>query len=113
MQEAIENEHIKAIIRNPLMITITAIIHEEDKKLPQKRVELYKRCIEVLLNKWDVQRRLKNTYASNKKEFILRKLAFYGHSKNKRIMTEREITEGNAEAFSQIKPERTGCETTS
>ena len=92
MQEAIENEHIKDIVRNPLMITITAIIHEEDKRLPQKRAELYKRCVEVLLSKWDVQRRLRNKYASDKKEFILRKLAFYGHSKNKRIMTEREIT---------------------
>ena len=91
MQEAIENEHIKDIVRNPLMITITAIILEEDKELPRKRVELYERCVEVLLSKWDVQRRLKNTYAPNKKEFILRKLAFYGHSKNKRIMTEREI----------------------
>lgn len=91
MLEAIKNEHIKAIVRNPLMIAITAIIYEEDKELPQKRADLYKRCIEVLLSKWDVQKRLKNVYASDKKEFVLRKLAFYGHSNNKRIMTEEEI----------------------
>ena len=102
MQEAIQNEHIKDIVRNPLMITITAIIHDEDKRLPQKRAELYKRCVEVLLSKWDVQRGLKNTYASDKKEFILRKLAFYGHSKNKRIMTEREITGEMLEHFPRL-----------
>ncbi|MBI2471091.1 MAG: HEAT repeat domain-containing protein [Planctomycetes bacterium] len=93
MLEAIKSEYIKAIVRNPLMITITAIIYEEDKKLPQKRADLYKRCVEVLLSKWDVQKKLKNVYAPDKKEFILRKLAFYGHSNNKRIMTEEEIIE--------------------
>ena len=75
-------------------------------------MELYKRCIEVLLNKWDVQRRLKNTYASNKKEFILRKLAFYGHSKNKRIMTEREITREMLKHFPRLNT-KNRCETTS
>ena len=54
------NEQIKAIARNPLMIAIIAIIYEEDKKLPQKRALLYQRCVEVLLSKWDVQKRLKN-----------------------------------------------------
>jgi len=51
-----ENEQIKALARNPLMISIIAIIYEEDRKLPQKRAALYNRCIEVLLSKWDVQR---------------------------------------------------------
>lgn len=38
MAQAIkENEQIKAIARNPLMIAIIAIIHEEDRRLPQKR----------------------------------------------------------------------------
>ncbi|UCH88073.1 MAG: HEAT repeat domain-containing protein [Thermoplasmata archaeon] len=86
-----ENEQIKSLARNPLMISIIAIIYEEDRKLPQKRAALYDRCVQVLLNKWDVQKRLKNKYSSDKKEFFLRKLAFYGHSRNKRIMTEDEI----------------------
>jgi len=86
-----ENEQIKTLARNPLMIAIIAIIYEEDRELPQKRAALYKRCIEVLLSKWDVQKRLKNVYSSEKKEFILRKLALYGHSNNKRVVTEEEI----------------------
>ena len=94
MFEAIrKNEQIKAIARNPLMIAIIAIIYEEDQELPQKRTELYERCVDVLLSKWDVQKRLRNVYPSEKKEFILKKLAFQGHSKNKRIMTEKEIME--------------------
>jgi HEAT repeat protein len=85
------NEQIKALARNPLMIAIIAIIYEEDRKLPQKRGALYTRCVDVLLSKWDVQKRLRNVYPSEKKEFILRKLAFYGHISNKKIMTEEEV----------------------
>jgi len=98
-----ENEQIKAIARNPLMIAIIAIIYEEDRELPQKRAALYNRCVEVLLSRWDVQKKLKNKYPSDKKEFILRKLAFYGHMNNKRILTEKEVTEEMIKYFPQIQ----------
>ncbi|NAS89941.1 hypothetical protein C4E24_09500, partial [ANME-1 cluster archaeon AG-394-G21] len=92
MQAAIKaNEQLKALARNPLMIAIIAIIYEENRELPQRRVDLYNRCVEVLLSKWDVQKRLKNKYSADKKEFILRKLALHCHSNNKRSMTEREV----------------------
>ncbi|KAF5430294.1 putative NTPase, NACHT family domain, partial [Candidatus Methanophagaceae archaeon] len=92
MQVAIkENEQLKAFARNPLMIAIIAIIYEEDRELPQRRADLYERCVDVLLSKWDVQKRLKNKYRAEKKELILRKLAFYCHSNNKRSMTEKEV----------------------
>jgi HEAT repeat protein len=92
MQAAIKaNEQLKALARNPLMIAIIAIIYEEDRELPQRRADLYERCVEVLLSKWDVQKRLKNKYSADKKEFILRKLALHCHSNNKRVMTEKEV----------------------
>jgi len=104
MFNAIEkNEQIKAIARNPLMIAIIAIIYEEDRELPQKRAALYNRCIDVLLSRWDVQRRLKNNYPSDKKEFILRKLAFYGHTNNKRILTEKEVVKEMIKYFPQVQ----------
>lgn len=111
MFEAIrENEQIKAIARNPLMIAIIAIIYEEDRELPQKRVDLYNRCVEVLLSKWDVQKRLKNVYSSDKKEFILKKLAFYGHINNKRILTEDEVIREMLRYFPQIQLEEKDAE---
>jgi HEAT repeat protein len=92
MQAAIKaNEQLKALARNPLMIAIIAITYEEDRELPQRRADLYKRCVDVLLNKWDKQKQLKNEFPADKKEFILRKLAFYCHSNNKRSMTEKEV----------------------
>ena len=104
MQAAIKaNEQLKALARNPLMIAIIAIIYEEDRELPQRRADLYERCVEVLLSKWDVQKRLKNKYPTEKKEFILRKLAFYCHSNNKRVMTEKEVMQEMLMYLPQIK----------
>ncbi len=102
-----ENGQIKKLARNPLMIAIIAIIYEEDKKLPQKRAKLYELCVEVLLSKWDMQKRLKNKYPSpDKKEFILRKLAFYAHSSNKRVMTETDVIQEMLRYFSQLRLKR-------
>ena len=104
MQAAIKaNEQLKALAHNPLMIAIIAIIYEEDRELPQRRADLYNRCVEVLLSKWDVQKRLKNEYSADKKEFIPRKLAFYCHSNNKRSMTEKEVMQEMLKYFQQIK----------
>jgi len=55
------------------------------------------------LSKWDVQKKLKNKYPLDKKEFILRKLAFYGHMNNKRILTEKEVMEEVFQYFPQIQ----------
>ena len=94
---------IKALARNPLMISITAVIFEvEYKTLPQRRVDLYDRCIEVLLNRWDVKKHISNKYFWDKKEFLLRKLAFYAHSSEKREMTEEEIMGEFKKYFPQL-----------
>lgn len=92
MGEAIrENEKIKDLARNPLMIAIIAIIYEEDQQLPQRRVKLYERCVDVLLSKWDVQRKIKNKYDAEAKQKILRKLALEFHLKKKRSCTKEEL----------------------
>ncbi len=88
-----ENENIKALAKNPLMIAIIAVIYEEDRELPQRRAVLYQRAVEVLLSKWDVRKKMKNKFPMEKKEFILRKLAFGCHCRKRRTMTETEILE--------------------
>ena len=98
-----KNGPIKAIARNPLMVAIIAIIYEEDEELPQKRAVLYDRCVDVLLSRWDVQKRLKNKYTPKKKEFLLRKLAFYGHINNKRVLTEKEVMSVMLEYLPEVK----------
>lgn len=86
-----DNPNIRDLARNPLMITIIAIIYEEDEELPQGRAKLYERYVDVLLSKWDVQKRLKNKYKRDEKEEFLKELAFYGHTNNTRVMTKDKL----------------------
>ena len=102
MKETVkDNERIREIARNPLMIAIIAVIYEEDRELPQRRVELYERCVDVLLSRWDVQRRIKNKYDVKAKEKILRKLALENHIAEKKSFTKEEVLK----RFSEYLPE--------
>lgn len=90
--EAIKkSDRILAIARNPLMISIISIIYEEDRQLPQRRVELYSRCIEVLLNRWDIARRINNKYDSKAKEKIIRKFALESHISNNKTFSKDDV----------------------
>jgi HEAT repeat protein len=86
-----ENESIGKLAKNPLMISIISIIYEEDRELPQRRVELYKRAAEVLLSRWDKQKQFENKYKADQKEFILKKLAIDNHTHQRRVMKEGTV----------------------
>jgi hypothetical protein len=43
---------IRDFARNPLLLTIIALVHRIDAVLPDERVVLYQKCTETLLNTW-------------------------------------------------------------
>ncbi|WP_041258201.1 NACHT domain-containing protein [Fibrella aestuarina] len=45
---------IRNLAKNPLMLTIIALVHRIDAVLPDERVVLYQKCTETLLNTWHV-----------------------------------------------------------
>ncbi|AZC36884.1 hypothetical protein C4K37_2497 [Pseudomonas chlororaphis subsp. piscium] len=47
-----ENDSIRELARNPLLLTIVALVHRIDAVLPDQRVVLYQKCTETLLNTW-------------------------------------------------------------
>jgi len=111
MREAVtENEKIRELARNPLMIAIIAIIYEEDKQLPQRRVKLYERCVDVLLSKWDVQRKIKNEYDAEAKQKILRKVALGAHIMEKKSFTKEELLDKFSEYLPEVKIDKEKAE---
>ena len=86
-----ENDKIRAIARNPLMITIIAVMYEEERELPQRRTELYSKCAEILLRRWDVAHQIKNKYEAKAKEKILRKLALEAYALKKKSFSKEEV----------------------
>ncbi|MGJ3237304.1 MAG: NACHT domain-containing protein [Anaerolineae bacterium] len=49
----LENTALWPLARQPLMLTLLTLIHEDYKKLPDKRAELYEQTIE-LLDRWNI-----------------------------------------------------------
>ncbi|MCA9985991.1 MAG: SUMF1/EgtB/PvdO family nonheme iron enzyme, partial [Anaerolineales bacterium] len=51
-----DNERIRELAINPLMLTVIALVHRDRVKLPDRRAELYDEAVAVLLGKWDEAR---------------------------------------------------------
>ena len=73
------------------MMAMIAMIYEYDKRIPQRRVELYNRCVELLLSRWNRIKGIKNTFPADKKEFVLRKVALNFQINRKSEASETEI----------------------
>jgi energy-coupling factor transporter ATP-binding protein EcfA2 len=44
---------MRRLAANPLLLSIIAWVYEKDMRLPERRVELYDRCVWVLLEEWE------------------------------------------------------------
>jgi len=49
---------IERLATNPLLLTILALIHYQGARLPNRRVELYRLCVEALAETWNLARSL-------------------------------------------------------
>lgn len=54
------NKQISRLARNPLLLTITALIHRYQAVLPKDRFRLYEKAVETLLTSWDANKELSN-----------------------------------------------------
>ncbi len=50
--------NVTDLARNPLLLTILALIHNQGTRLPDRRVDLYRLCVEALAETWNRARSL-------------------------------------------------------
>jgi len=86
-----DNEDIKDLAKNPLILSIVAAQCRKDTEGGHKRADIYKRIIEVLLGEWDAHKKIASQFTPDKKWYFLRKLAALNHRRDRRTITEREI----------------------
>ncbi|WP_081431317.1 HEAT repeat domain-containing protein [Moorena bouillonii] len=53
-----DNDRIKLLAQNPLLLTIIALIHRYQAVLPKERHKLYDKAVETLLTSWDANKEL-------------------------------------------------------
>ncbi|ERT08280.1 HEAT repeat associated with sister chromatid cohesion family protein [Lyngbya aestuarii BL J] len=79
------NDRIKLLARNPLLLTIIALIHRYQAVLPKERYKLYQRAVDTLLTSWDANKELSNHTVLNYLELddlqrLMEGLAFWIHT---------------------------------
>ncbi len=51
-----DNQAIRELARNPLLLTIMVLVHRIDAVLPDQRVVLYQKCVETLMISWQARK---------------------------------------------------------
>ena len=109
------NPGVLSLAANPLLLTILALMKRQGVTLPDRRVELYERCIETLIKDWNLARGLAGRPAKDLDLLdtlrVLRPLALWMHktSPGVGLVKEGELHRELERIFSERKerdPER-------
>ena len=76
-----DNEPVKELATNPLLLTLLCLVFGERNDFPPKQSELYKEGLEVLMKKWDAKRNIEREQiykllSPQNKEAMLGQIAF-------------------------------------
>ncbi len=90
---------VKELAANPLLLTLLCLEFHDSSAFPQSRSELYDRALNVLLSKWDGQRRIlrgEEVYKGlslKRKETLLGQLAMYTFERGDYFFKEKVATQ--------------------
>jgi predicted NACHT family NTPase len=102
IQKLKENQRIKELATNPLLLTLLCLLFGESTDFPSNRSELYEEGLDVLLRKWDGTRRIERDQSYRKlplkrKEDLLGQIALATFEQGsyffKQRLAERYITD--------------------
>ena len=99
LMSAIENnERVRDLAINPLMLTVIALVHRDRVKLPDRRAELYAEAVDVLLGKWDEARGVDEIHILDDRPFdagdrrlLLQNIALTMHEREKKELEAAEL----------------------
>lgn len=86
LKKAIEQQaQIHLLARNPLLLTIIALIHRYEAYLPRQRYKLYKSAVDALLIRWDEGKGMEQKWPMqylnlDDIERLMQRLAYWIHS---------------------------------
>ncbi len=75
------------------VLSLIALVYEAQLDLPDRRADLYRRCVDVLLSEWDARRniRRRREFKPEHKRQLLQELAWHFHRQGLRYFPEREM----------------------
>ncbi|MBI4517639.1 MAG: SUMF1/EgtB/PvdO family nonheme iron enzyme [Deltaproteobacteria bacterium] len=85
-------EALRRLAVNPMLLQLIALVRYQGGDLPDKRVELYEKCVDMLLEHWDKARRLDTGLRAKEAREFLQPLALWMHGEcDRRSAREDEI----------------------
>ena len=103
------NDRVETLASSPLLCTIIAVVYRNNRVLPDRRVELYLKCCEALLDTWERNKDIKSSgliggLSWQEKLELLASLAFWMHGETERLAApEDKVIEQITEAIEADK----------
>ena len=93
------------LAKNPLLLQLIALVHYDYRTVPDRRVELYEKCVDLLLQKWDESKKMKTLLSAREARQVLQPLALWMHSvENRRQAPKNEILKRIQPEIQRVKP---------
>ena len=110
-----ENEPIKELATNPLLLTLLCLVFGEVGNFPPNRGELYEEGVDVLLKKWDAKRNIERDQIYKKlslkrKENLLSNIAFTTFNNQDYFFKQRTVEDYIANYISNLPDAKTDPE---
>ncbi|ALF56464.1 histidine kinase [Nostoc piscinale CENA21] len=91
-----ENEAAKELGRTPLLLTFICLYYDEYHSFTNNRSELYKKALDILLDKWLAEKRVKRDpvfkdFTIEIEESLLAEIAYRGFEKNRLFFTKDKL----------------------
>ncbi|TBR59538.1 histidine kinase, partial [Westiellopsis prolifica IICB1] len=107
LQAIEDNEGVKRLTANPLLLTILALIHRNGERLPNRRVKLYELAVQTLTEDWQLSKKLPDAPRVVLKETevveLLAPLAYWMHEeKPSGLVTQAEVEEKLAVKLAEL-----------
>jgi len=80
-RSVLQNSQARALAANPLLLSLMALVFEQDGELPQARAGLYGRGMDLLLEKWETHRGRKRVsrFTAEHQRGLLEEVALHFH----------------------------------
>jgi formylglycine-generating enzyme required for sulfatase activity len=101
---------LRDLASNPLMLQILCLVHRDRKNLPERRIELYWECCQVLLELWRGAKKLPMTLSAAQSLKLLQPLAHWLHANERKEATAAEIQPLLAAPLRELGREPTDAE---
>jgi len=99
-----QNPQVRALAANPLLLSLMAFVFEQDGELPEGRAGLYRRGMELLLEKWEIHRGRKRVsrFTAEHQRDLLEEVALHFHLRRHLCFPEDDLSGITASYLSAV-----------